>query len=316
MGAEQSRPAAPSSSPSPLPPAGCPMHEGSTPSSIPPKTQSDSLNPLNNIPTLAQAPAQGQKIHLPLERTLSNIPRAGTNAGPSACPVASGSGAAQSDDKAAPTKVDQWEYPSPQQFYNALVRKGWETPEESVEMMVHIHNWLNEAAWQQVRQWEEKHYGGDRSSLAQFQGRPQDLSPKARYHLFLGTIWPSRYEFVYSYLIFRTMPSDPPIPISFVRPFDRHDWVVHRPAPASPSSSYTAASSNQAFTTHRYVIDYYALPDDSAGNPVFSLDVRPALDSPTAVVERVSEWWKLKKETLFGAPTTSGIPGARVQEEK
>lgn len=55
--------------------------------------------------------------------------------------------------------MDAWEYPSPQQFYNALVRKGWETPEESVEMMVHIHNWLNEAAWQQVRTWEEKHQG-------------------------------------------------------------------------------------------------------------------------------------------------------------
>ncbi|KAL8279000.1 hypothetical protein RQP46_008669 [Phenoliferia psychrophenolica] len=279
------------------------MHVDSTaaPKSSAADPSSSALNPLNNIPTLAQAPAVGQTIHLPLERTLSSIPRAGAGgaAGASACPVASGSAPsaqpAAAAAPAAPAKVDQWEYPSPQQFYNALVRKGWETPEESVEMMVNIHNWLNEAAWQQVRTWEEKHYGGDRSSLASFQGRPQELSPKARYHLFLGAILPSRF--------------------GFVRPFDRHDWVVHRPAPSSAQAAYTAASSSQAFTTHRYVIDYYALPDDDEGNPVFSLDVRPAVDSPAAVVERVSEWWKNKKDAWAGQGQTA-TPGTRVQEEK
>jgi len=37
-----------------------------------------------------------------------------------------------------------------------LVRKGWETPEDSVEMMVDIHNFLNEEAWQEVMKWERK----------------------------------------------------------------------------------------------------------------------------------------------------------------
>ena len=117
-----------------------------------------SLNPVNNIPELAQAPSPGQRTQLPLERTISSIPRASSAssaAPPSACPVSHGTASA-----AAPAaKEDQWEYPSPQQFYNALVRKGWETPEESVEMMVNIHNWLNEEAWAQVRRWEEKHNG-------------------------------------------------------------------------------------------------------------------------------------------------------------
>jgi len=31
-----------------------------------------------------------------------------------------------------------------------------ETPEEHVEMMVAIHNWLNEAAWNEVLKWERK----------------------------------------------------------------------------------------------------------------------------------------------------------------
>ena len=50
-----------------------------------------------------------------------------------------------------------WEYPSPQQFHNALVRKGMETKEEDVEMMVQIHNFLNERAWDEVVRWEKRH---------------------------------------------------------------------------------------------------------------------------------------------------------------
>jgi cytochrome c heme-lyase len=52
----------------------------------------------------------------------------------------------------------KWDYPSPQQFYNALVRKGWETPEEHVDMMVLIHNFLNEEAWNEVLKWEKRVY--------------------------------------------------------------------------------------------------------------------------------------------------------------
>jgi hypothetical protein len=70
-------------------------------------------------------------MELPVDRTSSSIPRP------------------NSEEKV-------WEYPSPQQFYNALVRKGWETPEEHVETMVEIHNFLNEEAWQEVMKWEKR----------------------------------------------------------------------------------------------------------------------------------------------------------------
>jgi cytochrome c heme-lyase len=63
------------------------------------------------------------------------------------------------------------------------------------------------------------------------------------------------------------------------------------------------------------VIDYYHLADDAEGNPVFSLDVRPAVDDLESVQERVGEWWKLKKETIFGSGESSNLPpGVRVQE--
>ena len=98
------------------------------------------MNPLNSIPLSisATSKAPGQSLDLPTSRESSTIPRPK-------------SFSADADDD-GPT----WEYPSPQQFYNALVRKGWETPEESIEMVVQIHNFLNEMAWEEVMKWERR----------------------------------------------------------------------------------------------------------------------------------------------------------------
>jgi len=74
------------------------------------------------------------------------------------------------------------------------------------------------------------------------------------------------------------------IPRSSEPPFDRHDWVVSRPAPDSTDPS-------QKVTT-RYVIDYYSGPEDEDGNPVFVLDVRPALDSFESVSQRIKMTWE------------------------
>jgi cytochrome c heme-lyase len=45
-----------------------------------------------------------------------------------------------------------------QQFYNALKRKGWETPEHQVSTMVDIHNFLNEGCWEEVLRWEQEYH--------------------------------------------------------------------------------------------------------------------------------------------------------------
>ena len=58
-------------------------------------------------------------------------------------------------------------------------------------------------------------------------------------------------------------------------PFDRHDWIVHRPETGEEV---------------RYIIDYYSAPPLPDGSPVFSLDVRPALDSVAGVQARVNGW--------------------------
>ncbi|QRV88919.1 Cytochrome C/C1 heme lyase [Ceratobasidium sp. AG-Ba] len=187
---------------------------------------SDAINPHNNMPMLGINRAPGQVLDLPIERTVSSIPRAaGSTYGPSG-PT---SGDAKPDE--APSR---WEYPSPQQFYNALVRKGWETPEEHVETMVHIHNFLNEEAWLEVLKWEARREGGPEEAvkleLARFQGRPGQLSPKARMAQFASWLLPSR---------FGTEP-----------PFDRHDWIVRRPKTQEEV---------------RYIIDYYGAGEDELG---------------------------------------------------
>jgi cytochrome c heme-lyase len=144
MGQSISSPAASSSPPSSFPvhnspSSGCPIQHNSPPanSSAGCPVDHSSLNPANQMPNLPQTPIPHQSAPLPTERTMSSIPRA--------VDVEVGTGSRQT-----------WEYPSPQQFYNALVRKGMETPAEHVETVVEIHNFLNERAWGEVLKWEKR----------------------------------------------------------------------------------------------------------------------------------------------------------------
>jgi cytochrome c heme-lyase len=136
-----------------------------------------------------------------------------------------------------------WQYPSPQMFYNALVRKNkveGALPED-MESVVAIHNNMNENTWKQVMYWEELHQGlgptrakelkksylrnmipflfspervrGEEPKLLKFIGRPHDLSPLARFK-----------HYIFNHPL----------------PFDRHDWTVDRGG-----------------TLVRYIIDYY-----------------------------------------------------------
>lgn len=241
--------------------------------------------------------ATNQTVNLDLEREPSTIPRGdgtGTN----------------------------WEYPSPQQMYNAMLRKGYtDTPAEDVPAMVAVHNFLNEGAWDEILGWETRFAGGlqrgweicrrgeehalttaalmarrerlegktmpaqelPQPSLVRFMGRPDEPTPKARFVQFMGWLWPTRYG---------TEP-----------PFDRHDWFVRRHSPDGQTRDV------------RYVIDYYSGPPEPTGGPVFYLDVRPAVDTPSAACERLLRWggdvwWRASggsvREELEKTRTTSG----------
>lgn len=272
----------------------CPYNPPPPPTSIPSSSKPSSsnktlsaLNPLNYMPThLSQArESPHQTIALPLDRETSTIPK-GDGAG-------------------------NWEYPSPQQMYNAMLRKGYtDTPQDAVEAMVAVHNFLNEGAWGEIREWERRFSrglrrgwrecsrgeeaaaatlaessspppppsrrgregggiagdGGEQQEdervpeprLLRFMGRPDDRTPKAYLHQVLASLAPA---------YFAAAP-----------PFDRHDWYVARRLPDGSEREV------------RYVIDYYSGPPEETGEPVFFLDVRPAVDGPTSAAERAIRW--------------------------
>lgn len=190
------------------------------------------------MPDLSSMRAPGQKLDLPTERTLSTIPRGSTN------------------------EEGVWEYPSPQQMYNAMLRKGGgEIAEDAVEPMVDIHNFLNEGAWYEILKWEQPYTKETKIEprLLKFTGRPNDTSPRAQMLQVLGKIYPSKFG----------MPL----------PFDRHDWTVLR------------AQKDGQWEKVRYVIDYYCVDDEkNSEDPEFVLDVRPALDTVTSAVDRFNFW--------------------------
>lgn len=227
------------------------------------------LNPRNNMPVslAAEARTPEQRMELDQTRVKSTIPMAG-----------------KSDDTV-------WEYPSPQMFWNALVRKNkkGDTQEEDMDVVVAIHNNMNENTWREVLAWEAIHAppvipGEEKGnhtvatepragpSLLRFTGRPDETSPKS---------W-----------LKQTFLGCPPT-------FDRHDWVVDRRGQEV-----------------RYVIDYYHDDQgvDADGVPGLSdvdtiqsirIDVRPALDSIDAVLDRL---FRMPLRRLQGLTSFSPLP--------
>ncbi|KAI9719679.1 MAG: holocytochrome c synthase [Chrysothrix sp. TS-e1954] len=327
---------APPISPDAKPPPQCPMHKQSTtsppmspqsstkpsptsskdsgcpyqpPATTPSKTQRSSpsstiaaLNPLNYMPSnLSSTPESStQIISLPSERETSSILRRST---PSSPAIASTS-----------ASESNWIYPSPQQMYNALLRKGHaDTDPTAVPAMVSVHNFLNEGAWAEIREWERRFapglahgwhasqhgeagsrsgammldeeaesYGGiyeelgyERAErkepvLLRFEGRKDDMTPKARMWQVMGWAWPGRF--------------------ASEAPFDRHDWYVQRLQGGEVSPRRKEIDVTETTPVKRYVIDYYSGPPEPTGEPVFYLDIRPAIDSPKDAAARLIRW--------------------------
>ena len=228
----------------------CPVKGGATPASI------------EEAANHSQLPAPGQRIPLSQHRVISTIPRGDRLAASNA------DAASNIDDDSKPTvpahqptNSSQWMYPSEQQFYNAMRKKGYNPPIESIPSVLKIHNAVNERSWMQVRKWEKELHDNEEPKLVKFVGRPKDLSPKA-------------------YFNSRVLMTQ--------EPFDRHDWYVEDKDGGEP---------------RRYVIDFYegnektadiktALEQQKQSPPIMKppsmyIDVRPALDTPGAAVDRI-----------------------------
>jgi cytochrome c heme-lyase len=140
------------------------------------------IDPRNNMPVAAsQSMAPGQRRKISTERQRSTIPKSGVSS----------------------AEASTWTYPSPQMFYNSLVRKGKanDCTEDDMESVVSVHNAMNEDTWRRVVAWERLHVHECRDPmLLRFLGRPDDLSPLAWARYLTGG----------------------------GKPFDRHDWYVDR----------------------------------------------------------------------------------------
>lgn len=121
------------------------------------------INPLNRMPDLPQTKRPGQAETLPTDRVISSIPRGhvlNSSEMASACPTHQqnlNNNNLQSPGQYGQSAVSgdtHWVYPSEQQFYNALHRKGYATDEKDISVLVAIHNELNERSWDEVREWE------------------------------------------------------------------------------------------------------------------------------------------------------------------
>ena len=153
--------------------------------------------------------------------------------------------------KSKPTN-EFWLYPSQKMFFNALQKKGMPTETKEVEMLVSIHNFLNEGVWNEIKRWETLlQTNATCLSLKKFVGRPTEPTLKSRFLSWL-----------------RISP----------RPFDRHDWYVDR-----------------CGTEVKYVIDYYKSKGQSDEEAVFYVDVRPHLNSFSALKHRFFNWYNTNK---------------------
>ena len=220
--------------------SGCP-HNGDK------KTE---LNPRNNIPLLKQRPWPGQSRPLDTNRVTSSIPK-----GDFTPSHQEGGGKSSSN-------TGNWVYPSHQQFFNAMKLKGWDTKEEDIEMVVAIHNAVNEKTWQDVCEWERVCTSNETPpKLLKFKGRPKDLSPRARFKMLMGS----------------------------VAPFDRHDWYVQRDDGTEVRyviDFYRGRAGDEVEGASPF-----------HGNKSIYLDVRPALDAPRAFFDR----FRMAARSWFGS---------------
>lgn len=76
-------------------------------------------------------------------------------------------------------------YPSEQQYYNAMRRKGYKPSESDIPAVLYIHNMVNEQGWNHIKEWELL-LANKSPILQRFVGRPKDMSPKALFMSFLG----------------------------------------------------------------------------------------------------------------------------------
>lgn len=151
---------------------------------------------------------------------------------------------------------ETWIYPSQQMFWNAMLRKGWRWKDEdkiNADTMAHIIHIHNN---NNEAAWQEV-------LKWEVMHYKECTQPKLKSFGGKASQFSPRARF-------RGL-------LGYEMPFDRHDWIIDR-----------------CGREVRYVIDYYDGGEVNPADHKFAiLDVRPALDSPTAMWDRMKvAWWR------------------------
>ncbi|WFD31064.1 holocytochrome-c synthase [Malassezia sp. CBS 17886] len=208
--------------------------------------------------------SRAHRDRLSQERIVSSIPRHYRDVGDAG--EDRGLSAHADADAAATTDRDaHWVYPSPSQFYRAVVRKNNKVRAEDMDVVVPIHNAVNEEAWRHILEWEKTWNapGCECPELVNFIGRPRNVTWRARFRNLAG----------------------------YTLPFDRHDWVVtmryvidfYAGRPAS-GAGHRGGAPAAADAMHKAA--------DAPQQVSFHLDVRPAPDTVEGIAMRLHRWWQ------------------------
>ncbi|PWN48446.1 cytochrome c and c1 heme-lyase [Violaceomyces palustris] len=201
--------------------------------------------------------ASGSKAKLSTEREISSIPRL-------------------LDDGKGKEEGDHWVYPSQDQFYKAMARKNHNPREEDMNVVVPIHNAVNERAWKEILDWERMWSKGESvvdpkasqvgPKLVNFKGRPNDLTWRAWFRGLAG----------------------------YQHPFDRHDWTIDRQGHRVRYiiDFYSGRSSNNQRGLIATSQQLHQDPQQQQQQVVsFYLDVRPAPDTLEGIGMRAKRLW-------------------------
>nr|XP_003477652.1 cytochrome c-type heme lyase-like [Cavia porcellus] len=147
----------------------------------------------------------------------------------------------------------KWVYPSEQMFWNAMLRKGWRWKDEDISQK-DMYNIIKIHNQNNEQAWKE-------------------ILKWEALHAVECPCGPSLIRFRG-----KAKQYSPRARIrswmGYESPFDRHDWIIDR-----------------CGTEVRYVIDYYDGGDVNENYQFAILDVRPALDSLSAVWDRMKVAW-------------------------
>lgn len=193
-------------------------------------------------------PRYNDESRLSTDREISSIPRSYSRlANPTAAQAAQPPSTADEDTDG------KWVYPSAKQFYNAMKRKNQNPQVADMDVVVPIHNAVNEQAWRHILAWERMWTAESDTKLISFKGRPRDLTWRAWFNTLAG----------------------------YQPPFDRHDWTIERPNGEQVRyiiDFYTGKSqpSPSANTGPGNIADSFGAGAQSRAGLSFYLDVRPA----------------------------------------